>query len=145
MAIKEAAGNLNALTEMRLELNRAEKKHIHILSGDDATYAPALLCGASGVISVTTNLIPESMLAILNAVKNGNFAEAQTLHLNTYCINSGIFAVPNPVGIKWMLSHLGLCEGFLRPPLYVAEQQEELQLKSILTQLEKNKVTTLCH
>lgn len=143
VAIKEAAGNLNAVTEMRLELNRLGKQHINILSGDDGTYAPSLLCGASGVISVTTNLIPSAMLAILDAVKKGEFAQAQALHLQTYCINAGIFCVPNPVGIKWMLSHLGLCEGFLRPPLYAAELQEEQQLKSILMQLEQ--VTKICH
>lgn len=145
VAIKEAAGNVNAITEMRLELNRIGKQHINILSGDDPTFTPALLCGANGVISVTTNLIPESMLGILNAVKKGNFSEAQTLHLKTYCINSGIFVVPNPVGIKWMLAHVGLCGGFLRPPLYAAERQEEEQLKSIMKQLENNKVTMLCH
>jgi len=145
VAIKEAAGNVNAIIEMRIELRNIQKQDVNILTGDDATYAPALLCGASGVISVTSNLIPKTMLAILNAAKKENFVEAQALHLNTYCINSGIFAVPNPVGIKWMLSHLGLCDGFLRPPLYAAEQQEEEQLKAILTQLELNKVTTICH
>ncbi|MES2614658.1 MAG: 4-hydroxy-tetrahydrodipicolinate synthase [Bdellovibrionota bacterium] len=137
VAIKEAAGNVNAIVEMRLALNAAGKQHINILSGDDGTYAPSLLCGANGVISVTTNLIPKPMLDILYAVQNGNFAQAQALHLETFCINSGIFFLPNPVGIKWMLGHLGICEGFLRPPLYTPEEHEIQQLKFILSQLEK--------
>lgn len=145
VAIKEAAGNINTITEMRIELNRAEKHSIQILSGDDPTYTPALLCGANGVISVTTNLIPTAMLDIFNLVQKGSFQQAQKIHLDTYCINLGIFTVPNPVGIKWMLSHLGFCEGFLRPPLYAAEKEEEIHLKAILAQLEQNKVKIICH
>jgi 4-hydroxy-tetrahydrodipicolinate synthase len=145
VAIKEAAGNLNAITEMRLALNSVGKQGIHILSGDDPTFAPSLLCGSNGVISVTTNVIPAAMLTLFKAVQKGDFEEARTIHLNTYCINSGIFIVPNPVGIKWVLSYLGLCEYFVRPPLYPVEIHEEQQLKSIVLELQKNKVTTLCH
>jgi 4-hydroxy-tetrahydrodipicolinate synthase len=145
VAIKEAAGNVNAITEMRIELNKINKKDISILSGDDATYTPALLSGANGVISVTTNLIPTAMIDIFHAIKNGDFQKAQKLHLDTYCINSGIFVVPNPVGIKWMLSYFKFCENYLRPPLYSPDLNEIQQLTSILEQLEKNKVTTICH
>ncbi len=144
VSIKEAAGNLNALTEMRNELDSIGKQEVRILSGDDPTFAPSLFCGASGLISVTTNLIPEALLQIFNAVKKGNVEEAKKIHLNTYCINSGIFIVPNPVGIKFLLSHFNLCGDFVRPPLYVAESQEKEKLKAILLQLEKNKVTIPC-
>ena len=137
VAIKEAAGSLNAITEMRLALNQIKKNHINILSGDDGTYAPALLCGANGVISVTTNIIPEAMLGIYNAFKKGNLEEIQTLHLNTYCINAGIFVVPNPVGIKYLMSKFNLCENILRPPLYASDENEQIKLNSILNDLEK--------
>ncbi|APJ04315.1 4-hydroxy-tetrahydrodipicolinate synthase [Silvanigrella aquatica] len=143
VAIKEAAGNVNAIVEMRNALDQINKQNVLILSGDDATYAPALLCGASGVISVTSHIIPKVLIQILEAYQKGNFKELQRLHLATYCINNGIFAVPNPIGVKWMLSHLGICGKTLRAPLYPAEGKEQELLSCILDQLKKNQIQVL--
>lgn len=137
VAIKEAAGNLNAITEMRLELDKIGKSDVRILSGDDATFCPALLCGASGVISVTTHIIPHMMLDILKAVQEGNTKQAHKLHLKSYGINNGIFAVPNPVGVKWMLSRLSMCENVLRAPLYPASETEACALEKIFVELDQ--------
>ncbi|WP_338635391.1 4-hydroxy-tetrahydrodipicolinate synthase [Spirobacillus cienkowskii] len=143
VAIKEAAGNVNAIVEMKNALKESNKNNVRILSGDDATYAPALLCGAEGVISVTSHIIPNALLQILQNFYKNNLKEMQKIHLATYCINSGIFSVPNPIGVKWMLSHLGLCGPNLRAPLYPAISQEETILKSILEQLKQNQVQIL--
>ncbi len=143
VAIKEAAGNVNAIVEMRNALNQVGKQNIRILSGDDATYAPALLCGAEGVISVTSHIIPKALIQILESFKKGEIMEMQNLQLATYCINNGIFAVPNPIGIKWMLSHFGICANELRAPLYPAEGKEEELLKGILVQLKQNNIQVL--
>lgn len=132
VAIKEAAGNVNAISEIRLELNKIGKNRVRILSGDDATFCPALLCGANGVISVTTHIIPITMLEILNAIKEGNAKRACELHLKSYSINNGVFCTPNPVGIKWLLSQLNMCENVLRAPLYPAEGDEVEKLNDIL-------------
>ena len=140
VAIKEAAGNVNAIVEMRNALNQINKQSVRILSGDDATYAPALLCGAEGVISVTSHIIPKSLIQILESFHKGEFKEMQKIHLATYCINNGIFALPNPIGVKWMLSHLGICGTTLRAPLYPAEGNEVEILKSILIQLKQNNI-----
>ncbi|WP_186647192.1 4-hydroxy-tetrahydrodipicolinate synthase [Fluviispira vulneris] len=143
VAIKEAAGNVNAIADMRIALNKIAKQNITILSGDDATFVPALLCGAEGVISVTSNIIPKAMLEILEKFKKGDLIGLQKLHLSTFCINSGIFSVPNPIGAKWILSHLGICEANLRAPLYPASDSEANMLKDILLQLEKNNIKIL--
>lgn len=133
VAIKEAAGNLNAISEMRIALDQCERSNVLILSGDDPTFCPAMLCGASGVISVTTHVIPKTMIAIWNAVSSGDTHTARQLHLKSYPLNQGIFSVPNPVGVKWMLSELGLCENVLRAPLCPAEKSEADFLNHILS------------
>ncbi|WGL60447.1 4-hydroxy-tetrahydrodipicolinate synthase [Pigmentibacter sp. JX0631] len=140
VAIKEAAGNVNSIVEMRNILNLNKKSDVRILSGDDATYAPALMCGADGVISVTSHIIPKTLLKIKDSFFNGNIKEAQKLHLSSYCINNGIFALPNPIGVKGMLAYLGECENILRAPLYPAEQHEEELLRGILKQLKQNNI-----
>ncbi len=144
VAIKEVSEDVGVTTNLRLELNRIGKSSVSILLGSDSVYAPALLVGANGVISVTSNLIPQTLLNIFYAAQTGNWKEVQALHLNSYCINSGIFAMNNPVGIKAALAHVGLCESYVRPPLYAAQGEELQIIKQILLQLEKNKVTTLC-
>jgi len=140
VAIKEAAGNVNAIVEMRNALNQINKQQVRILSGDDATYVPALLCGAEGVISVTSHIIPKTLIQILEMFKKGEMKEVQKLHLATYCINNGVFALPNPIGVKWMLSHLGICGTTLRAPLYSAEGNEVDILKGIFAQLQQNNI-----
>lgn len=143
VAIKEASGNMPLVTQMRCDLNALGKNDLRILSGDDATYGPALLCGAVGVISVTSNLIPRTMRALLDAACEGQWARLQELHLQTFCINSGLFLVPNPVGIKWALAQKGLCLATIRPPLYEPDPQESAALQAVLTQLEA--IPSLCH
>ncbi|WP_161597694.1 4-hydroxy-tetrahydrodipicolinate synthase [Fluviispira multicolorata] len=143
VAIKEAAGNVNAVAEMRIALNHVGKQNFKILSGDDATYVPALMCGAEGVISVTSNVIPKAMLDILDNFKKGDLSSVQKLHLAAFCINNGLFSVPNPIGVKWILSHLRICGTNLRAPLYPASDKEAEMLKGILFQLEKNNIKIL--
>lgn len=140
VAIKEAAGNTNVICELSLLLSSIGKSKIHILSGDDPTFVPSLLCGAHGVISVTTNFIPTPMVAMLTAFQNNHISDLQRLHLETYCLNNGVFCVPNPVGIKWMLARAGQCEPTLRPPLYPAQGHEVETLEKIWHDLVKNKV-----
>jgi 4-hydroxy-tetrahydrodipicolinate synthase len=143
VAIKEAAGNLSIITEMKIALQAIGKENIGILSGDDASFAPALIAGATGVISVTSHIIPSIMVNMLKAYQEKNTEKLQQLHIASYCINQGIFSVPNPVGVKWTFSHLGMCENVLRAPLYPAEGTELEVLKNILHTLQKNNISVL--
>lgn len=140
VAIKEAAGNLNVITEMRLRLNASNLSHIRILSGDDATFAPSLLCGADGVISVTTHLIPKPMCQILQYADQHRFDQVREMHLNTYHLNSGVFVVTNPIGIKYLLSKVGLCQNILRPPLYATNDSESKILDDLFMDLQNRKI-----
>ncbi|MEY2986959.1 MAG: hypothetical protein RJB13_480 [Pseudomonadota bacterium] len=123
VAVKEAAGDVRVITEIKRALVQANlSERVSILSGDDPTYAAAMLCGADGVISVTTHLIPKPMLEIWNAAQAGDFAKVSRLHLSTYPVNSELFCAPNPIPLKWALNTLGLCQNVLRPPLSPLEE-----------------------
>jgi 4-hydroxy-tetrahydrodipicolinate synthase len=133
VAIKEAAGDLGVIAELRRGLDKsALNRTVEILSGDDPTYAPALLCGATGVISVTTHLIPGAMIAMLEAAKRNNLEEVRRLHLATYPLNKGLFCVANPIALKWALGYLGVCESTLRLPLTQIEPKEMETVKAAL-------------
>lgn len=143
VAIKEAAGSVNVVSEMRRLLNDANLSHVRILSGDDSTFAPALLCGGDGVISVTTNLIPKAMCQILACAQKNLFDQVRDLHLKLYSINSGVFFITNPVGIKYLVSKIGFCQNILRPPLYPANDNESKVLDDLLSDLKKNNIEFL--
>lgn len=144
VAIKEAAGDVRIVTELASGLKALKLgRTVEILSGDDPTYAPALLCGATGVISVTTHLIPEAMLAILEAKKKNDLVKLSELQLATYPINSQLFCAPNPVALKWALSHLNICGPTLRQPLSPLEVREVEVVRLALEQCEKSGIKIL--
>lgn len=125
VAIKEAAGDIRVITELRRALTQANlAQQVSILSGDDPTYAAAMLCGADGVISVTTHLIPEAMLEIWSSARTGDFTRVTQLHLATYPVNTELFCAPNPIPLKWALGTIGLCQNVLRPPLSPLEDRD---------------------
>ena len=121
VAIKEAAGNLGVVAELARGL-KERKLDRQLLSGDDPTFAPALLCGATGVISVSTHVIPKTMVAMWNAWLKNDLAKLQELHLKSLKLNTDLFCTPNPIGLKWMLSRLALCQNVLRLPLTPADE-----------------------
>ena len=125
VAIKEAAGDIRVVTEMSMALQRANlAAQVSILSGDDPTFAAALLCGATGVISVTTHVIPSAMLGMWKAARDGDLAKLSRLHTETYPVNSQFFCAPNPTPLKWALEKLGCCKNILRAPLTPLEANE---------------------
>lgn len=133
VAIKEAAGDIRVVTDMNLALEAAGlSQQVGILSGDDPTFAPAMMCGASGVISVTTHLIPGAMLAIWKAAQNGDFKSLCRLHADTYPVNTQLFCAPNPIPLKWALAELNCCQNTLRPPMTILEEAEIVAVRQAL-------------
>jgi 4-hydroxy-tetrahydrodipicolinate synthase len=137
VALKEAAGDLRALTELNIALKQANLcDQVTLLSGDDATFAPALLCGAKGIISVSTHIVPSAMLAMWKAARDGDFKTLQHLYLSADPINTQLFCAPNPIPLKWALAHLGICKNVLRPPLTPLENEEIMLISQALTSVQ---------
>lgn len=144
VAIKEAAGDVRVVTDMSLALQNAGlSQQVNILSGDDPTFAPALLCGASGVISVTTHVIPGAMLGIWKAAQTGDLKTLQRLHQQTYPVNTQFFCAPNPIPLKWALAQLGCCQNVLRPPLTPLEESDIPVVTQALEKVKKAGIVLL--
>lgn len=113
VAIKEAAGSIQQASEL---LSLCGDR-IDVLSGDDFVTFPLLACGGSGVISVTANIMPKEIAAMIDAFEAGNLEEARRLHLCLLKINSAMFIETNPVPVKTALGLMGKCSGEVRLPL----------------------------
>ena len=128
VAIKEASGNVTQASEI---LARAGDK-IDVLSGDDFLTLPLMACGAKGVISVTANIMPREVKAMVAAVFAGNWEEAKKLHLKMLDIHNAMFIESNPVPVKTALSLMGKCSADVRLPLVPLQPASLEKLKGVM-------------
>jgi len=124
VGIKEAGGRCERVTELRIACGHEFIIH----SGDDALTLPFFALGASGVTSVVANYAPVEMVALVEAWRRGNRAEALRLHDRLFDLARAMFAVGNPVPIKTALALAGRMDAAFREPLVpmTAKQRKEL-------------------
>jgi 4-hydroxy-tetrahydrodipicolinate synthase len=103
VAIKEATGDLNQISEV-IRLCPAE---FTVLSGDDFTSLATLAIGGRGVISVTSNVAPAEMAAMMEAGLAGDFAKGRQLHYKLLPLMKAMFYDTNPVPAKSALALMG--------------------------------------
>jgi 4-hydroxy-tetrahydrodipicolinate synthase len=132
VAIKEATGSLRQASEV---LALAGDK-IDVLSGDDFITFPMMACGAKGVISVTANIMPAEIAALVDAFEAGDLEKARQLHLRMLKINKAIFIESNPVPIKAALGLMGKCSDEVRLPLCPLTEANKANLTSIMMEYE---------
>ena len=132
IAIKEASANL----EQIMTISRDRPEGFAILSGDDSWTLPILGVGGDGVISVASNEIPDVMVALCAAAREGDWGKARhihELHLDLFRVN---FVSPNPVPVKAALAEMGLIEDVLRQPLLPLADAERGRLRETLAALQ---------
>jgi len=128
VAIKEATGSLQQASEI---LALCGDK-IDVLSGDDFITFPMMACGGKGVISVTANIMPKEIAAMVDAFNAGNMDEARRLHLKLLKINNAMFIETNPTPVKTALGLMGKCSDEVRLPLAPMAEANKAKLSGIM-------------
>jgi 4-hydroxy-tetrahydrodipicolinate synthase len=113
VAIKEGAGSLGQVSE----IIQACGTRIAVLAGDDALTVPMMAVGAHGVITVTANIAPADMAALVDAFAAGKLDEAKALHYKLYPLFTALFYETNPIPVKEALGMMGKIQPELRLPL----------------------------
>ena len=126
VAIKEASGDITQASEI---IARAGDQ-IDVLSGDDFLTLPLMACGAKGIISVTANIMPKQVKAMVQAIQEGRWNDAKTLHLQLLDVHQAMFIESNPVPVKTAAALMGKCQTEVRLPLVEmqADTLEKLQV-----------------
>ncbi len=88
-----------------------------VLSGDDGTAREAIIAGARGVISVTANVAPGAMSAMVTAALRGDRESAARLDASLAALHRDLFLEANPIPVKWALAQAGRIERGIRLPL----------------------------
>jgi 4-hydroxy-tetrahydrodipicolinate synthase len=131
-ALKEAGGRSSKVSETVVALD----SDFTVLSGDDGLTLPFMACGAKGVVSVASNLIPQKVVSLVSLALEGKFIDAQKIHLENYNFFTDIFCEPNPVPIKTLL-HLKkiISSAEVRLPLSPASSSNQQLLEKIASDL----------
>ncbi len=132
IAMKEAGGQTERVTEILDKLPDSYQ----VLSGDDALTLPFMQCGAVGVVSVASNLIPSKLASLVAAMLSGNTDKANQLNTECTSLFSGLLSLDtNPVPIKEALALTGAMTSELRLPMTGLPGEKRKQLGNMLTEL----------
>jgi len=104
-AIKEATGSLERTVELI-----SRRKDLVVVSGDDAIDFPMLANGAQGIISVTSNILPNLKSKIVHSVQKGDYDVARKTNEDLYPLNNVLFCESNPIPIKAAMYLAGLLD-----------------------------------
>lgn len=121
--------NIVGLKDATADLQRAAWLVAHrpdgfaLYSGDDATAMEFVLSGGDGVISVTANVAPTAMHAMIAAARNGDRQRAESINQALEALHRDLFVEANPIPVKWAVQQMGFMKGGIRLPLTVLSDQ----------------------
>ena len=116
IGIKEASGNL----EQCMKVVRDMPKDFLMISGDDMLSVAIYALGGKGVISVLANAYPIIFRKIREHASQENYGKARHELFKLLDINAPMYEESNPVGLKALLSEMGICANHVRLPLVSA-------------------------
>ncbi len=126
--VKEATGSIERCVDLL-----AHEPNLAIISGDDAINYPILSNGGSGVISVTSNLLPDQTSKLTHLALEGDFHGAKAINDALYEINKTLFCESNPIPIKAAMYIAGLIDVLeYRLPLTQPSSEHMKKLEKVL-------------
>lgn len=132
IATKEASGNFAQVSD----IIRRRPEGFSVLSGDDDMTLAFMAAGADGVISVASNVAPESVAAMVHFLQQAQLEKARELHHRLFPLFKACFVESNPVPAKAALSLLGLMRAEVRLPLSSASDSTFALMERTLRDLQ---------
>lgn len=132
IGIKEATP-IKRLREMRSRFPRGSTFKIY--SGEDGICAAAACEGLiDGVISVTANVAPKQMAAMMQAGLAGERSRCLAINDQLAELHKNLFAESNPIPVKWALHRLGRADTGIRLPLVPLHESHQSNVEAALQQ-----------
>ncbi|MCA1053567.1 4-hydroxy-tetrahydrodipicolinate synthase [Rossellomorea aquimaris] len=131
IAVKEASGDLDAMTEIISNT----PDDFALYSGDDGLTLPTLSIGGNGIVSVASHIVGKEMQEMIQYFFDGNISQAARAHQKLLPVMKGFFTSPSPTPVKTALQLKGLDVGSVRLPLIPLTEAERSKLSSLLKTL----------
>ena len=130
VGVKEA----NPLISDMAKLIQQCSNRLDVYTGNDDLITPSLALGGCGVISVLSNILPKEARKIYHLFSEGKNHEATELQIKLLPLINALFCEVNPIPIKALMAHIGMCEEEYRLPLCKMNSDK----KTMLFDLYKN-------
>lgn len=128
IGIKEASSDITKTAKIRAACG----EDFFLWSGNDDQIVPQMSLGASGVISVLSNLCPADTKKITDACLAGDYHTAAQLQCNYAELINALFCEVNPIPIKHAMNLAGFDVGLPRLPLCDMSENTASKLKNTL-------------
>ena len=132
IGLEEAGGDVARATDILALCGDA----LPVYCGSDELTVPMLSVGASGVVSVLSNLVPDAVVRMTRAWADGDTLEAAALQRKYQKLIRLLFKQVSPMPAKAAMAMMGLCENSLRQPLTALDEEEQAPLAAELRRLE---------
>ena len=128
-ALKDSTGNPIRCIQINQQVE------IDIMAGDDSLALPYYSQGATGLISVASNIVPSLMVQLHDLWHNSHIKEAIELQNILYPLNEALSCETNPVPIKYAASQFTLCSPDVRMPLSPLSERSKKLIRETLQTL----------
>lgn len=126
--VKEASTDITKTVQIRALC----PEDFYVWSGNDEMTIPVISLGGCGVISVTSNVLPEQMQAMTQKALRGDFTCAMAMQKELLPLMEAMFCQVNPIPVKTAMTLLGYDCGCCRLPLTALLPENETRLRTLL-------------
>ena len=125
--VKEATGSMDQASQIMSATD------LTVLSGDDSLTLPIMSIGGRGVISVVGNIVPEDVIALIEAFDAGQIEQARHWHHKLFPLCRDMLGLAtNPIPVKAAMQLLGRDSGEVRMPMTRLSSGQEAKLRNTL-------------
>ena len=129
VGVKDATKDLSRISLERQLIDGS----FSYLSGEDMTSVAYNSQGGNGCISVIANVLPQVFAQMQTACLNGDYQEALEIHEKLVPLHLALSDDPNPSGIKYAASLLGLCSEEVRLPMLPPDDRMKEGIRKALS------------
>jgi 4-hydroxy-tetrahydrodipicolinate synthase len=140
--INSRSSNVIAVKDADGDFSRSSRRiagivgKMSVYCGNDDRILAYLSMGASGVISVVSNVFPHPVQEICLSFARGEMEKARRIQTALMPIITALFSRTNPMPVKELMAVLGRIYPYARPPLNLTESEGD-RLKSIYLQVKE--------
>ncbi|MGH3187734.1 MAG: dihydrodipicolinate synthase family protein [Streptosporangiaceae bacterium] len=116
----------------RLGAYQTAEKDMVVFTGDNTMLLAALVTGAAGLVSTTSNVTPELFAGIVSAFAAGDLAAARERQLVATRLQAAVSGLPYVAAVEWLMRTRGLPAGTgRREPMrrLTADQEATLRVR----------------
>ena len=136
LALKDSLG-AERFGELSQQLQSEVAAGFRLYSGSDDLLLESLDAGATGIVSVSANLVPAQVREVCSLHVAGKRDEAAEAHERLLPLHRALFVESSPIAVKWAMQQTGLLDGAdgIRLPLVPASDITRGELSPLLDTL----------